>query len=790
MKPWAGDESESALVPKILLESLLNATPHALQAVERALADAQLRGRQADTRFRTLFDSARDCIFIKNTELVYTDVNEAMARLFGRPVSELVGCTDEDLFGFEAATEVREMDRRVLAGETIETQHAKPVAGLETVFHVIKVPMRAADGEVVGLCGIARDVTHQRRIVEGLKSREAILSAVAFAAGRFLRDTGMRSLPQVLARLGRAMGVSRAYVYSQRTDGGGGRVASLEARWEAGNGDGGRPPLGPWIRLTGYGLDRWSEVLGRGDIVRAHVRLLPAAERAVLEARGARSVLKVPIFAEDRWWGFIGFDECARERDWLTAEIEALKAAADITGTAIQRQLAADQLRNRFEFERLIASISADFINMDLERIDGGIQRALEGICRFADAVRGMVFLLSEDGHRIGATHEWRRDGEPSLLAGCRELPASDFAHGLERLGRNESIVVEWERDWTPDIARQAARLGLDVYRPILVVPMQSRRALRGALLVAAVPGEERSWTPNMIPLLQFASEVIYNAVERRAGESRLRHESYAFERLAQSREFRIRELERQRAEAEKLAATGRMATRIAHEINNPLAGIKNSFLLIKDAVARDHPYFEYVGRIEREINRIAGIVREMLDLYRPETEAPRHFSAREAVEDVVALLAAEGHHGRKRIHVSLPPGPVEVRLSRGAFVQVLYNLLSNGVDAAPPGTEVHLGVRLAAERMHVRVLDRGPGIRGDVGARMFEPFFTTKSDSSGRGMGLGLSISRTLVDAMGGYLRFRSRAGRGTIFHVILPVDAVAVEVNRGRVGSDSVGR
>ena len=71
--------------------------------------------------------------------------------------------------------------------------------------------------------------------------------------------------------------------------------------------------------------------------------------------------------------------------------------------------------------------------------------------------------------------------------------------------------------------------------------------------------------------------------------------------------------------ENEKLAATGRIAARVAHEINNPLAGIKNSFLFIKDAISPEHPYFSYVARIENEIARIARIVHQMFDLCRPD---------------------------------------------------------------------------------------------------------------------------------------------------------------------------
>ena len=91
--------------------------------------------------------------------------------------------------------------------------------------------------------------------------------------------------------------------------------------------------------------------------------------------------------------------------------------------------------------------------------------------------------------------------------------------------------------------------------------------------------------------------------------------------------------------ENEKLAATGRIAARIAHEINNPLAGIRNSFLLIKDGISPDHPYFSYVNRIENEIDRIARIVRQMFDLHRPDYVMPQEVDLHQTIGDVVALL-------------------------------------------------------------------------------------------------------------------------------------------------------
>ncbi len=119
-----------------------------------------------------VFHSAEDCIFVKDKELRYIHVNAGMEKLFEKPAAELVGKSDYDLFDREAAHHIQEVDRRVLAGETIREEHSKKVNGIEHTFHVIKVPLKNNRGEIIGLCGIARDITEQTIKAKALKESE------------------------------------------------------------------------------------------------------------------------------------------------------------------------------------------------------------------------------------------------------------------------------------------------------------------------------------------------------------------------------------------------------------------------------------------------------------------------------------------------------------------------------------------------------------------------------------------------------------------------------------------
>jgi hypothetical protein len=252
--------------------------------------------------------------------------------------------------------------------------------------------------------------------------------------------------------------------------------------------------------------------------------------------------------------------------------------------------------------------------------------------------------------------------------------------------------------------------------------------------------------------------------------EDEYRRHGEELERLVQERTMRIRELERQRAEHEKLAATGRMAARIAHEINNPLAGIKSAFRLIRDAVPATHPHHEYVGLIDREIDRIARVVQLMFRLYRPGRAQYQRVVVADCIRDVASLLRLTAEKKR----VSIETGPVDgptVDLPVGYLEQILFNLIQNAVEASHTGQVVHIDVETYPASLAVRVSDRGSGVAPELHDQIFEPFFTTKTHGDGAGLGLGLSVTRSLAESVGGSVDYADRPGGGTVFTLILPV-------------------
>ncbi len=233
----------------------------------------------------------------------------------------------------------------------------------------------------------------------------------------------------------------------------------------------------------------------------------------------------------------------------------------------------------------------------------------------------------------------------------------------------------------------------------------------------------------------------------------------------------------RRRAEAalqevDTLTTMGRVAARVAHEINNPLAGIQNSFLLIKGAIPADHPHFRYVGAIEREIGRIAAVTRQLYETYRPETDRTGETSVRTVLGDAVAFMEQVNRSARVKVELRFEQLPTVVPLPSSMLRQIAYNLVQNAIEASPPDCTVTIIAGVEEGDVVLRVRDCGPGIPEELRERIFEPFFSTKDKRIRTGgMGLGLALVRRTVTAAGGSIAVQDADGGGSVFIVRLPL-------------------
>lgn len=250
-----------------------------------------------------------------------------------------------------------------------------------------------------------------------------------------------------------------------------------------------------------------------------------------------------------------------------------------------------------------------------------------------------------------------------------------------------------------------------------------------------------------------------------------LRLHAEHLEQLVQERTSRLRQLEQRQRQMEKLAALGRLAAGVAHEINNPLAGVRNAFELIKAGLSPDHEHFVLLELIDREIERISGITHQMYQLYRRNPQPASEFGLEQIVGEVVYLLENVAGQRGVALDYEPPQNPIRVCLAEGEVKQILYNVLRNAIEASPPGKGVSVRLRIDATEVCIDIRDRGAGIAAESLHRIFDPFFSTKQDDTHAGMGLGLSVSRSLIESMGGRIDVETRVGKGSLFSAVFPM-------------------
>jgi len=238
----------------------------------------------------------------------------------------------------------------------------------------------------------------------------------------------------------------------------------------------------------------------------------------------------------------------------------------------------------------------------------------------------------------------------------------------------------------------------------------------------------------------------------------------------------RAEESRAQLVESAKLAATGRLAASLAHEINNPLQSLHNSLQLLLSFALEPSTQQEYLELAAEEVERLMGITARILQFSRRPPAEMRPTQLPEVIDQVLALADKYLQHSEIVLERDLPDDLPAVLGNAQELGQVLLNLVLNAVEAMPDGGRLRVAGRQAADgRVAFSISDTGHGVPAEQQKRIFEPFFSTRED----GTGLGLSVAYGIVERHGGEITVESRVDEGATFTVWLP--ALSEEQDHG---------
>lgn len=441
-----------------------------------------------------------------------------------------------------------------------------------------------------------------------------------------------------------------------------------------------------------------------------------------------------------------------------------------------------DYIRKPYNYHELLARAHS---KMQARRLEERLQRRseeLEALLRIGAEFNQRLGLdelvelvLGTTSQELGADYAelYLFDDKGRIVSfAARGMPEPPLAEAEQRLYQPGSTAGWVLRSGDPvlvpdtsthlDAATDLAEMN---YGCAVAAPLKHHGKLLGILVLAQAA--VNSFSESDLRLLRLIGEQAALAVRNAQLYAELRNYAQNLEEMVEVRTKELRAAQAQLIRSEKLAALGRLAAGIAHEVNNPLQPILNCLeVAIEDVDSGDTVDTEVLRVAEREVQRIKTIVSRLLDFARPGTASDtEEVDLRSLVQEILLLTAKnlEQRYVRVRSNVvveqPLIGNPAQLK-------QVLLNLVLNAMEAMPEGGEIAIDVFSTDGGAVIEVTDTGIGMDAETVAQIFDPFYSTKLD----GTGLGLAVTYGIIEGHGGRITVDSEPGEGTRFSIWIP--------------------
>jgi PAS domain S-box-containing protein len=409
------------------------------------------------------------------------------------------------------------------------------------------------------------------------------------------------------------------------------------------------------------------------------------------------------------------------------------------------RQRAERALGERLRLEQLVTHLAMTFGHLSTVELDLEVQRGLRAVVDFLEVDRGSLIEFSRAGAvaRCWSIGDW--------------MGVEDFPWIAARLQRGEFVTLSRLEELPDDAPRDRQSYLTYRVKPQVGLPLEAGGRVVGALVFSTI-GDERATSDDLKRQLHLVGEVFANLLARKVAE------------------VELQKLREDLGHVNRVATIGELTTSLAHELNQPLTAILSCAQAAQRMIAVGHvdreEFREILTEIVEDGNRAAAVIDRLRALLKKSDPELTILDLNETVAEVARLIRSDALVRDISIRLELDPTLSPARGDRVQLQQVLLNLALNGMDAMQElrAGERALVFRTARDRpgaIRVAVRDFGVGIGGRDVEHMFQAFSTTKA----RGMGIGLTIARSIIEAHGGELQAENNPDGGATFSFTLPV-------------------
>ena len=754
---------------------------------EQALEDNQ-------RKMQAIMDHSPTLIFMKDLEGRYLQINKRFEQVFHVSKTKVIGATDQELFPSEQAIQFQRHDQLVLQGrapmEVEET--ATHDDGLHTNL-VHKFPLQDPSGTVYGIGGIATDITPRKQIETELLASEYRFRSLVETAGSIIIGLHANGwIAEWNREAERLFGKTREEVLNKP-------YLNLFIQ------DSERPQIEANIRKVLAGessRDFQYPIISSGGQLRQISwnvdRLLDSQQkpyglicigRDITEWKQAQAALQkwATIYQHTQWGVAVG-EPNSQTLDMVNEAYARMHGytVEELQGKPIS-QVFAPEFRS--QLPKIIQLIHErgfhSFESLHIRK-DGTTFPAFLTVSAIKDTV-GMVLYrvanvidisnqkqaemeLRESERRFRIMFEQAAVGVAQIESKTGKFVKINQRYcDIVGYSQKEMLTKTFQDITHPDdLQTDLDNMRKLVSKEITNFSREKRYVRKDGTMVWINLTVSPMWLADEEPSHHIT--VVEDITKRKNLENMIRRQNEDLEEKVQRRTERIQELEQRRMQVEKLAALAQIAAGVAHEINNPLASISQSLVLLKRAIPPEHPHFRYMAKVEDCIDRIAEITKHLYQLYRPSSPIPTPIDLRVPLHTAREIMGERAQKHRIKIRISPIPSPITRSVPQGELTQVLCNLIQNAIEASPPESTIEINLANEPETVSIFVADQGEGIPQEAVSHIFEPFFTTKQNHAEGGMGLGLSISHSLVESMGGILDFSTTIGQGSTFRITFP--------------------